>query len=63
MGRLAIPPAPAYSSEPPDEGTRHASEASSGLVAAMHVGGREASRIIVIGERFCPLCTCPWNIT
>jgi hypothetical protein len=63
MGRLAIPPAPAYSSQPPDEGTRHASEAPSGLVMTMLVRGREASRGVVSSERFCPLCTCPRNIT
>jgi hypothetical protein len=63
MGRLAIPPAPTYNSLLPDEGTRHADEASPSLVTAMLVGGKEASRGIIIGERFCPLCTCPWNIT
>jgi hypothetical protein len=57
MGRLAIPPAPAYSSWSPDEGTRHAGEAPSGLVVVMLVGGREASRGIITGERFYPLCT------
>jgi hypothetical protein len=29
----------------------------------MLVRGREASRGIIIGEMFCPPCTCPWNIT
>jgi hypothetical protein len=43
MGRLDIPPATAYSSQPPNEGTRHAGEASSSLVMTMLVRGREAS--------------------
>jgi hypothetical protein len=65
MGRLAlaIPPASAYSSWLPNVGTRHAGEAPSDLVTTMLVGGREASRCVVIGERFYPLYTCPWNIT
>jgi hypothetical protein len=52
MGRLVIPPAPAYGLWLPDEGTRHAGEAPSGLLTAS----------VVIGERFCPLCASPWNI-
>jgi hypothetical protein len=43
-------------------GTRHAGEVLFGLVTAMLVVGREASRGVIIGERFYPLCTCPWNI-
>jgi hypothetical protein len=57
MGRPAIPPALAYNSSPPDEGTRHASVAPSGLATVMLVREREASQGVIIGERFCPLCT------
>jgi hypothetical protein len=35
----------------------------SDLIVVVLVRGKEASQGIVIGERFCPLCTCPWNIT
>jgi hypothetical protein len=45
MGRLAIPPASDYSSKPPDEGTRHAGEAPSGVVAVMLVEERKLPEV------------------